>query len=93
MVAAEWTPMEGLAEDILLPGVFEPAADPDDPGKIRTSLETRVIGPLEEFGLIEVRRVKHQKALDRIEEVQVSPLFWKFLTFELEGWDPGEAGP
>jgi hypothetical protein len=87
VVAGDWRPVDGVANEILLPGVREDVeAEIRDNDFYRVSylLETRIIGPLIKWGLLEGRyegvEGRNFKVLTAI---RITPLYSEFLRFEL----------
>ena len=76
--------MAGLAPRIFLPAVMkEINTQLTSPyAKVEWLIRTRIIEPLEIFGLIECSR-KKQKGYSEIEKIKKTPLFDKFMKFEL----------
>jgi hypothetical protein len=81
--ASGWRNAETLAEELLLPTVVERLDPPDYPGHVLSLCESRIFNPLEEFGLLERRKLPSDEKLRRPYEVRKTELFDRFLKFKL----------
>jgi len=75
--------LEGLLHNIFLPAVLVKIQDTMGPKREWTwAVETRIVRPLEDFGLLESKRKKEKYSYE-IVAVRKTPLFDKFMKFEL----------
>lgn len=87
VVAGDWRPVEGLENEVLLPGVREEVKaeiGDDEFWGVAFLLETRIIRPLLKWGLLEGRyeqaESRHFKVLNAI---RITPLYREFLRFDV----------
>lgn len=82
--ATDWINFETLTPKILLPAAQEVEISQYDTNPLLWLAESRIIMPLEWFGLIERRDLPNQeKEFDRPFEVRLTPLFQRFMSFYL----------
>ena len=89
-VARDWTPVRGLAPQLLLPGVLQQlhAAMTSTYDTEEWILGGYVLDPLFDLGLIERKNPGEWPAVTEKDTIRVSPLWRKFITF---GPQPGCA--
>ena len=89
-VARDWTPVRGLASQLLLPGVLQQlhAAMTSTYDTEELILGGYVLDPLFDLGLIERKDPGDWPAVTEKDTIRVSPLWRKFITF---GPQPGCA--
>ncbi|HOC54833.1 MAG TPA: hypothetical protein PKI20_04355 [Verrucomicrobiota bacterium] len=82
-VARDWTPVGGLAEQILLPGVLNQlhAAMVSEYDKEEWILDGYVLKPLTDLGLLE-RKPRSDWPLTEKDHVRTTPLWQKFIHFD-----------
>lgn len=83
-VGGEWSKPEGLAPRVILSAVRAEIPPDEYVDRAALILETRLLRPLERFGLAETREVpgRHPRVPDH--EYRKTPLFDRFLRFRLE---------
>ncbi len=86
IVARDWTPVRGLAPDILLPGVLNQmhqvmTYEHDTEEWI---LAGYILNPLFDFGLIETKKRDEWSSVTGKDDIRLTPLWRKFITF---AWD------
>jgi hypothetical protein len=81
--ADTWQEAETLAPILLLPAVIEQLEIPDHQSGVTSLCSLRIFRPLEEFGLLERRELPSEKKWDKPYEIRKTPLFDRFLRFEL----------
>ena len=87
-VADDWTPVRGLAPDILLPGVLNQmhqamAYEYDTEEWI---LAGYILNPLFDLGLIETKKRSEWSSVTEKDDIRITALWRKFITF---AWDGG----
>lgn len=89
-VARDWTPVRGLASQLLLPGVLQQlhAAMTSTYDTEEWILGGYVLDPLFDLGLIERKNPGDWPAVTEKDTIRVSPLWRKFISF---GSEPGFA--
>lgn len=82
-VVRDWTPVRGLAPQILLPGVLQQLHN-----AMRSTYDTEewiltgyVLDPLFDLGLIERKKPGEWPSITEHDQIRVSPLWRKFVTF------------
>jgi hypothetical protein len=85
-VGDDWKPPLALKADLVLPGVADAMPPRENRDSWEILLENRLLGPLEGLGLAQVRTLPRDPGewVSR-REYRKSPLFDRFLTFELAG--------
>lgn len=86
-VARDWTPVRGLAPEILLPGVLKQMHQ-----EMTYEFDTEewilagyVLNPLFDFGLIETKKGDEWTSITEKDDIRVTPLWRKFITFARDG--------
>jgi len=93
-IARDWTPVQGLAPQILLPGVLDQmhiamtyAHDTEE-----WILTGYVLDPLFDFGLIERQELSEWPSLTKKDKIRITPLWRKFIGFAF-GVPAASGGP
>ncbi len=83
-IAQEWTPVLGLAPQILLPAIHEQllAAMTYEFDREEWILDGYVLNPLGRLGLLERRGDMDARGIPQNEEIRISPLWRKFISFQ-----------
>ena len=77
----EWIPIEELADVVFLASVRDELSAGVDDWDVASSIaKTRLVNPLQSFGLLECLR-EQGKYFKEIRRVRTTPLFEKFMTF------------
>jgi hypothetical protein len=86
-VARDWTPVRGLAPDILLPGVLNQMhqAMAYEYDTAEWILAGYILNPLFDLGLIETKKRSEWSSVTEKDEIRVTALWRKFITFAWEG--------
>ena len=87
VVASRWRPVRGLEMQLLLPAVRENVEDEiggNPYWSVNKILEWCLFSPMLQWGLLEMRHKQVSKHLEELEAVRITPLFRKFLRFDLE---------
>jgi hypothetical protein len=87
-VARDWTPVRGLAPDILLPGVLNQMhqAMAYEYDTAEWILAGYILNPLFDLGLIETKKRSEWSSVTEKDDIRVTALWRKFITF---AWDGG----
>jgi hypothetical protein len=85
-VARDWTPVDGLAEGVLIPPVYDQlrAAHVSQYDTDAWILAGYVLNPLLEFGLLEKQSARDWPGISKEDHIRVTGLFQSFISF------PGE---
>lgn len=79
----EWHDAGMLASTLLLPNIVKRLEPSEFPWRILSLCQSRIYGPLEEFGLIEMRDLPREDKWIRRYEVRKFNLFDRILTFDV----------
>ncbi len=88
-VARDWTPVSGLASEILLPQVLQQLRDAMMPGAFDTEewiLGGYVLVPLHDLGLLERKASSDWRLIEKNDKIRITPLWQKFIHFK--DWRP-----
>jgi hypothetical protein len=85
-VARTWTPLRGLASEILLPGVFDQMhqAMISEYDTEEWILAGYILNPLLDLGLIETKKRCEWRRVTEEDDIRITALWRKFITF---AWD------
>ncbi len=87
-LAVDWVSIESICEKLFLPGVLElfPQSDATGIAHVPFYAELRILKPLANFGLLELRHKENEDIpkTQEIGEVRKTPLFDAFLEFPFE---------
>ena len=87
-LAVDWVSIESICEKLFLPGVLElfPQSDATGIADAPFYAELRILKPLANFGLLELRHKRNEELpkTQEIAEVRKTPLFDAFLEFRFE---------
>ena len=79
-----WHSSQQLALRLLLPAARNYTAFPEAESGLR-EVEARILGPLAQFGLLDSRPVESSRSSCNAFEVRKTPLFDRFIRFQLDG--------